>query len=287
MRKAMRHTGVLMMLAVLALGLVGAAYTLWFEKLTVTATVETGILDVDLSCVNPEMPYTYDNNDLDEGAECAALAGQAGTTIIGKQLSNGFFDFKPAAYWNKPPLDCRAVLSDTGSQPNGENPANWNKLDLKVSGAYPFAGCQFYFDIHNDGSVPVHLEYRFTQSANSAGNLALFFNGCYGGYIPNPNGDHLGGPTEAEVEGTSLDSVTAEDLDAATHPPVVNPWIPLRYQLHTSDELVCQITVFPVQSAKENQTGSNAYSATFEFVGYQWNEDFHDHNVHGAANTNP
>ena len=42
MRKAFRHTGVLMMLGVVALGLVGAAYTLWYEELNLNATVKTG-----------------------------------------------------------------------------------------------------------------------------------------------------------------------------------------------------------------------------------------------------
>ena len=42
MRKAFRHTGVLMMLGVVALGLVGAAYTLWYENLTLNCERHNG-----------------------------------------------------------------------------------------------------------------------------------------------------------------------------------------------------------------------------------------------------
>ena len=42
-----------MMLAVVALGLVGAAYTLWYEELELNANISTGTLDADWSNAQP------------------------------------------------------------------------------------------------------------------------------------------------------------------------------------------------------------------------------------------
>ena len=58
MPKAFKHTGVLMMLAVVALGLVGAGYALWYEELTVTATVNTGTFNVDWSSMAPRSRWS-------------------------------------------------------------------------------------------------------------------------------------------------------------------------------------------------------------------------------------
>ena len=50
MKQPFRHIGVLMIMGIAALGLVAAAYTLWYEDLSVTANVTTANFDVDWSC---------------------------------------------------------------------------------------------------------------------------------------------------------------------------------------------------------------------------------------------
>ena len=177
MRKAFRHSGVLMMVAVVALGLLGAAYTLWYEDLTITTNVETGTLNADVS-IHPYVSavgnvVTWGAAETEEGSypgagrpvviTCPApLPGglhSAGTLMLDVIAGLG----NPGPVYGctgggfpagKPPTVCNAAIASIdAANDTGDN----NHLILNLSGLYPFAGCQFQTDVHNVGSVPIHI----------------------------------------------------------------------------------------------------------------------------------
>jgi hypothetical protein len=57
MKNTFRHTGVLFMAAVVGLAVIGAGYALWFQVLTLNASVTTGTLDVEWSDEGSERIY--------------------------------------------------------------------------------------------------------------------------------------------------------------------------------------------------------------------------------------
>ena len=154
MRKAFRHTGVLMMVGVVALGLLGAAYTLWYEDLQLTATVSTGTFDADLSL--HDLTAAPDDN---EGRPVVAQVGLNPPTVATLLHSNvqANYDLFGAFPTNKPATTCDAELSSFGTVPANANDAvDDNLLELTMTGLYPYAGCEYEIDFHNDGTVPLH-----------------------------------------------------------------------------------------------------------------------------------
>ena len=154
MRKAFRHSGVLMMVAVVALGLLGAAYTLWFEDLRLEATVETGTLDADVSI------HDLAVGSANEGLPVVALPSVTITTGgVATLLGNNYGAFTNANFpTGKPQPTCDGVVSDSSDGLNSNDNENLdNLLTLTMSGLFPYAGCEYEIDVHSDGTVPIHL----------------------------------------------------------------------------------------------------------------------------------
>ena len=91
---------------VIALALMGVAYGLWSETLTIHGTVRTGKVDAALS-----LKGTFDNESPEK---------DTGT--------------------------CEALLR-----------ADFNLLAIRVGGAYPSYECNVVFDVHNAGTIPIHV----------------------------------------------------------------------------------------------------------------------------------
>lgn len=145
MRKAFRHTGVLMMMGVVALGLLGAAYTLWFEDLRLEANVTTGTFDVDLSYESATPVVAQPNVD-ELGSGVATLLDQD-YNAFGNTFPEG--KLKPTCSGE--------VTTDPNYNTAANDEISNNLLVLTMSNLYPYAGCEFTTDVHVVGNVPVHL----------------------------------------------------------------------------------------------------------------------------------
>lgn len=170
MRKAFRHTGVLMMLSVVALGLIGAAYALWYEDLTLSATVSTGTLDADLSI--HDLDTTTANAANNTGLPVVGLP-PAGFQGVASYLDgpNRNFENGASGYANftntnfpagKPQPTCAGGLSTNSSAANNNTGSN-NVLSLAMGGLFPYAGCEYSIDLSNIGSVPAHFSVTHLQ----------------------------------------------------------------------------------------------------------------------------
>src|SRR4051812_37491450 len=127
MRGLGRKVSVLVMVAVIATAIMGAAYSLWFENLQATATITTGSLDAGLICAPP-----VDNENVSWPSPPSTLLP---------------FKFYPKA---KP-------LKDVATAPvgSGLSPYEW---DISVSNTYPGYMIDCELHMQNTASVPWHVE---------------------------------------------------------------------------------------------------------------------------------
>ena len=117
MPKAFKHTGVLMMLAVVALGLVGAGYALWYEELSVTTTIQTGTFNADWSLHRQSDNGTTTSTD---GGAVVCLVGGTGDCTNGAnyltaaqvQALGGYGDINRV---NSKMPTCKASLGSSGA----------------------------------------------------------------------------------------------------------------------------------------------------------------------------
>jgi hypothetical protein len=114
--------GTVVLILVLALASIGIGYGLWAETLTIRGTVYTG--DVDLELTGPV--EIDDGNDFNDG-----------------KLGNGVWDMDEAE--GKDVGLCYARLLDQYT------------MEVVVENAYPYYNCFIRYDVHNAGSIPIHL----------------------------------------------------------------------------------------------------------------------------------
>jgi hypothetical protein len=285
MRKAFRHSGVLMMVAVVALGMLGAAYTLWFEDLQLNTQVNTGTFDADVS-IHPWNGSGYGNEQTAEGAY--DNAGQPVVAIISEPRlgSRSAFNLADTPPQSSPPIpdaagyaryskanftvgsvtkpmpDCDAAIGSYGSSPaNTNDVAESNRLDLTMTGLFPYAGCEYEIDIHNSGSVPMHVSLLaggLYQRCNADGT------GCVDITTSYPALSFIGDPSNASCAalfgvGRSTDPNSLGQLQVGGVP----------VQLHQGESLVCRVKIILDQAADgENRR----YKAQINWRAYQWNE---------------
>jgi hypothetical protein len=213
-KNAFRHTGVMLMVAVIGLAIIGAGYALWFQVLTLNASVTTGTLDVQWSNHGTDPTYS-----LDQGATFLTPADAT---------------FNPL----KVVQTCAQTLDATG-----------HVINIVDTGYYPYAGCVHHIDIHDDGTIPVHID---------TANLQFTGLGC------DANGANCN--IVAVVSGCVNDLVNGNQVPPPNHP---DPTKPTLWQLHPSNRIDCDITLYAAQSASENTT----YTGTIKLLACQWNED--------------
>ena len=269
MRKAFRHTGVLMMMGVVALGLLGAAYTLWYEDLQITSDVSTGTFDADVSvhlwdgevfaAAPSTSPALYEDAGKPVVIQCANLIPTSFTRAADYVLAN--LDDWNCVFGEFPEekLDattvCDAVIGSFGTVPdNANDEAEGNHLILQMSNLFPYAGCTYRIDIHNSGSVPMHVNlvgignYEVCDLGDAPGSAS-----CVDLVIEDPAISTI---TENCDLGDLDESGQLQDGDG-----------PL--QLHNGDEALCDVTVLLDQGDDlENKT----VYAGLTFRAYQWNE---------------
>jgi len=118
-----RKTSLLLVLAVIATALTGAAYSLWYEDVAVNAQVATGNLDVTFSRFQ-----CLENEDID---------------FAGQNFDDGYL------YGAK----------EVGSFTASPNPAD--NLTLTITNAYPGYAVDCKIDVQNIGNVPIHIEREY------------------------------------------------------------------------------------------------------------------------------
>ncbi len=113
----------------LVLATAGVAYGLWSEKLVIDGVVYTGEVDVAFSG-----PYAYEYVKV-----------------------NGWYQFEPQV--KDPYAECYARAWDFDPGSDG-----MEGIDILVEGAYPGYVCLISFDIHNLGTVPVHITHPYGET---------------------------------------------------------------------------------------------------------------------------
>jgi hypothetical protein len=277
MRKAFRHTGVLMMLGVVALGLVGAAYTLWFEDLQITTQASTGTFNADVSI------HPWNGSDFGAGQAGTGLYPHSGHPIVGifsQPIPTSFtrsagYVFAHAGDFggtfgnfpaDKPPTVCDGSITTFGSAPaNANDTTNSNQLTMIMSGLYPYAGCTYRIDFHNTGTVPMHI----TALAPVEGDYVL----CNQG-VTNPNDPsctalhNYPNPPGGSDQGISVVySNCGFGAPAANGQLFIGTDTPL--QLETGEEATCDVTVLLDQG--DNLEGKTIIASS-RFRAHQWNE---------------
>lgn len=264
MRKSLRHTGVLMMLAVLALGAVGAVYTLWYEDLSLHARVQTGNFDVDWSCETDPDGHTYPGAATEdigaEGVTNVERCPQSTEPVV--SLDEGG-TFHPADELSNIPRvaeklpECAVGLGDNAHADNAGQ-GDDNVLILHLADLYPYAGCAFWIDIHNDGTVPAHFALKDIRvdgdlSVLRALRFALTEDGCY------------------REDGSRYDGDTFVDLLNAAATGEAVPETGRVLQLHEDEAIICHFVIYLAQANVENKTAN----IWIDIRSHQWNESPH------------
>lgn len=249
------------MLGVVALGLLGAAYTLWYEDLTLHADVTTGTFDFDWSCDDAQGEAIADPNC--EGSYEAVVSLDNGTTFL--TAAQACAIVFPAGDCNDDPQDldeeidviqskmptCDLELPGNPGQetPNTSNTVgDLNDLTIELDGLYPYAGCRFWINITNQGSVPGHLWFT---------NLSV-------------TGDQTLPPALAWSVDANGDQAACQALFNSVGTTDNNPVkVGQNYvQLHEGDDIDCH---FVVSLKQENVEGQSAV-INITWTAAQWNE---------------
>jgi hypothetical protein len=250
-----------MMSAVIGLSVIGAAYALWFEDLRLLADVRTGTFDVDWS-----------------------IEDQGGVPIVSLDEGETWTRDIPEG---KAPR-CESVLGETDTNqdfPSSNDVVSNNRLDLRVFGAYPYAGCSFLIDIHNVGTTPAHIQV-IDRGEFECLDLDVDPPGT-----PDPNNCATENPVVIEVHpgGTQWAGTTPDTCDSsppgASCPSDLSALAACQalfgsdsptgstiegLQLHTSNELHCRINVTLAQSADAEADRYFVFAA--DLRAHQWNE---------------
>lgn len=261
------------MCAVVALGLLGAAYTLWFEDLQLTAQVSTGTLNADVSV------HSWDGTSSGPAIVAPGLHEDVGRPVViqcsqpitGTNAAN--YVFAHLANWgcsyggfpaNKVDSQtvCDAVIGTfgTGNGTNANDVTDNNQLTLLIGNAFPYAGCEYDFDFHNSGTVPFHLNF-VPESLQEY-------------WLCDPDGpDADTAPDNCvlitqQAQGISWifgPDCAWSSLDA--NGTLVNGTSPV--QVHANQEARCKVKVLLDQGANlENKV----IMSNLRFRAYQWNE---------------
>jgi hypothetical protein len=124
----------LAMLLILALATVGVGYGLWSQVLIIEGTVNTGEMDAGLSI--KEIDELYDFN-----ANCPAGGGYS----IGQDCDDDGFLNDDWEWEDKDVAECSAELIDAYT------------MEVTLSNAYPSYNCFIQWDVHNSGTIPIHI----------------------------------------------------------------------------------------------------------------------------------
>lgn len=296
------------MLGVVALGLVGAAYTLWYEDLVLETTIETGTLDADWSF------HAWEDGGTDGEGTFASNSGSGagkpivrivnpavanpsggvglGTTGRGNNIAlwtNSNFDL----YGGKPQTQCSGVLDSTNLVlADANDDAETNELSLYAGGLFPYAGCEWQINIENNGTVPFHIAIQgfvVEECTAFSGSNCTAWGPISGG---NPFTRAILGaernPNSVNDDRVACWNVLGADWNLGSDiPGIINETNPTAtgnvgspVQLHGGEQILCNLAL--VLDQREEAEGKT-YRYTISYRTFQWNETPDD----SILNSNP
>jgi hypothetical protein len=309
MRKAFRHSGVLLGSMIVALGLLGAAYTLWYEDLSLTANVTTGTFNAALSV--HDLDTTTANSAVNVGLPVVGLPTVSGVNGgVATYLdpvpdtpprdfidgASGYSNFTNANFGAKPQPTCGATLS-TDPALDANDQGDTNSLVLDMSGLFPYAGCEYEIDITSVGSVPLHFGvtsltfYECTGHGTgcsvSNGENAPWSLGLDPGqsslaqcaaWLGNTFGKVVGPGGSPTIHGFNggtgwiggIQINTAVSSPLANSVAITNAGATTPIQLHQGDSLNCRFKLILDQNG---QAEGKHYQFKATYKAYQWNEN--------------
>lgn len=257
MTRAFRHTGVLMMLSVVALGLVGAAYALWYEDLQVTANVSTAKFDADASFHPWDGSNFATTSGNGNGRPVVAQVG-ANPDSVATMVTTNY-----AAFGNfpsgKPATSCTGAIGTYGANGvNANDTVDNNQVSLTLGGLYPYAGCEFEIDIHNDGGIPFHIALTSVSLQSCTDNT---YTTCVpAATAPWSIGLAPGSPAACTAFLGAIATATVNtQINTGPNAPV---------QIHDGQDLVCRFKLILNQANVENAF----YKFSAVYRAFQWNE---------------
>lgn len=193
-KKRMFSINTIAMLLILALATVGVGYGLWSQVLVIEGTVNTGEMDAGLSI--KEIDELYDFN-----ARCP----DGGEYSIGQDCDDDGSLNDDWEWENKDVAECSAQLIDPYT------------MEVTLRNAYPSYNCFIKWDVHNSGTIPIHI-YR----------PDYFYKGVYMG-----------------------DAINVSELHVNGWPPGCFGDLT---QLHRGEEVTCNLHIHVNQPAEELAT---------------------------------
>ncbi len=243
-----RQASSLAMVLVMSTALVGAAYTLWYEDVQISATVATTSLDGRIRC-----GALADSEDADEWPWPPPPSD----------------DFPPhTEYPLGPLLGPGGTPKDVAVGPVSSGSAPYHEWSVTVSNAYPGYAFDCEVELLNNAPLPWHVE-----------NIEIVVQEC-----PLPAGPctTMVPPPASQI--TNCPVATSSDCtwgDLGINPPVGHPgglanWSPVFVevenwegcQVHQNQDLEASLFVGINQPAKEN----TKYVITVTYTVNQWNE---------------
>src|SRR3990170_7691975 len=143
----------LFMLAVVALGLLGLGYALWFKVITISSVVNTGRVHASI-----ERAFTDDDDKVDSPLDSQDTEGCVDLGAVDVD-GDGKTSCDPAAtgpdpkrHYDKDVARCDAALTDPDADQAGKQGGS-----VTITNGYPSYHCTAWFRFHNSGTIPVKL----------------------------------------------------------------------------------------------------------------------------------
>jgi hypothetical protein len=147
--------GAFFMVLILALAGLGVGYGLWSKLLTIDGTVNTGTVNAIF-----DIAFTDDDNKIDNPDKDPNDAGPCPAFGSGS-CDPSSFGPKPTRY-DKDVAICVAEL-DAGQM----------SLTVTVQNGYPSYHCTVWYDILNNGTIPIKLQNLFLEPVNFTNGLEV------------------------------------------------------------------------------------------------------------------
>jgi hypothetical protein len=160
MKKRFLSTGILFMVLVALLAAIGIGYAHWTKTLNIDGTVNTGTVDAIFVAAFTDDDDAVDNPDKDsqdtDGCVDLGLVDDAGTYNQQKDgPDNGYTSCDPAAsgrdekeHYEKDVARCDAAIDADDNE----------QAYVELVNAYPSYYCTAWFEIQNNGTIPVKIQ---------------------------------------------------------------------------------------------------------------------------------
>ena len=143
LKRKVLPVGTLFMVLVLALAFLGVGYGLWSKLLLIDGTINTGVVDAIFFEAFTDDDDVENNELKDDGDDVVCPVG-------GGSCDPKAFGPNPDRY-TKDVGHCEAIV-DLATDPTGET------LKVTVENGYPSYYCTVWFDILNNGTIPVKIQ---------------------------------------------------------------------------------------------------------------------------------